>query len=230
MSARHIALVPAAGTGSRMGASKPKQYLDLLGQPLVLHTLRALHAVAALEMIAIVLAPDDRVFDALDLAGLDRLKVLRCGGASRAETVRNGLDALGGVMAANDWVLVHDAARPCLGTAAVERLMTTLADDPVGGLLALPVADTVKRADANACVAETVPRTNLWLAQTPQMFRARLLMTALARDDLASVTDEASAIEALGLRPRLVLGDVRNLKVTYPEDLAWAAHGLRTGS
>ncbi|MBL8509094.1 MAG: 2-C-methyl-D-erythritol 4-phosphate cytidylyltransferase, partial [Chitinimonas sp.] len=151
------------------------------------------------------------------------LTVLRCGGASRAETVRNGLQALAGELAADDWVLVHDAARPCIAPADVARLITALREDSVGGLLAVPVADTLKRADAACRVAGTVPRDGLWRAQTPQMFRHGVLCRALAEGACEAITDEASAIEAAGMSPRLVVGDERNIKVTYPQDLALAA-------
>lgn len=219
---RFVALVPAAGSGSRMGSALPKQYLPLRGEPLLRHALRALAAAEAVERVVLVLSPDDDRFDAAMAAGLAKLEVLRCGGASRAETVRNGLEALAATLAPDDWVLVHDAARPCLDPAEVERLIAELRDDAVGGLLALPLADTLKRADEDGRVAATVPRGGLWRAQTPQMFRHGLLRQALGRAADDGVTDEASAIEALGLAPRLVAGSERNLKVTYPDDLALA--------
>lgn len=222
--ARCVALVPAAGSGARMGSAQPKQYLALCGQALLLHTLAALLASPALQQVAVVLSPEDGWFDALTLPLDPRLVVLRCGGASRAETVRNGLLAL--PQAEDDWVLVHDAARPCLQAADTARLIAALQDDPVGGLLALPVADTLKRADAAGRVAATVPREQLWRAQTPQMFRYGLLLRALSTEAGAQITDEASAIERLGLAPRLVLGSERNIKVTYPHDLALAARWL----
>ncbi|GAB3267861.1 IspD/TarI family cytidylyltransferase [Chitinimonas naiadis] len=220
---RFIALVPAAGSGSRMASITPKQYLPLLGEPLLLHTLRALAASRSLASVVLVLSPQDEWFDLAWQAQVDKLSVLRCGGASRAETVRNGLAALAGELSAEDWVLVHDAARPCITADAVDGLIATLRDDPVGGLLAVPVADTLKRADEAERVAATVPRQGLWRAQTPQMFRHGLLLDALSRVADDSITDEASAIEASGLTPRLVAGSERNIKVTYPDDLALAA-------
>lgn len=237
--ARHIALVPAAGAGSRMRSEVPKQYLPLLGQPLLMHALAALAAVPAIDRVVLVLSPEDEWFDACMQAPVGRialtapsgtadaglqgkLTVLRCGGTSRAETVRNGLAALAGEVAAGDWILVHDAARPCIDPADVERLIAALADDLVGGILATPVADTLKRADGER-VAATVPRAGLWRAQTPQMFRHGMLLDALRRAADDGVTDEASAIEALGHAPQLVPGSERNLKVTYPDDLALAA-------
>ncbi|MDN3576503.1 2-C-methyl-D-erythritol 4-phosphate cytidylyltransferase [Chitinimonas viridis] len=220
---RYVALLPAAGAGSRMASSVPKQYLALLGEPLLLHTLRAMLAVAELDKVVLVLSADDSWFEPDWVVDMPRLTVLRCGGASRAETVRNGLQALAGELAADDWVLVHDAARPCIDPADVARLITTLGDDSVGGLLAVPVADTLKRADAACRVAATVPRDGLWRAQTPQMFRHGALCRALAEGACEAITDEASAIEAAGMSPSLVMGDERNIKVTYPQDLALAA-------
>ena len=146
-----------------------------------------------------------------------------CGGAARAASVFNGLAAVRDLVDADNWVLVHDAVRPCLPAVALTRLIETLADDAVGGLLALPVVDTLKRADAAGRVIKTEPRDGLWQAQTPQMFRYRALFEALRAIDPAVATDEASAMEALGLQPRLVTGDTRNLKVTYPHDLELAA-------
>ncbi|WP_293238413.1 2-C-methyl-D-erythritol 4-phosphate cytidylyltransferase, partial [Paludibacterium sp.] len=216
---RHVALVPAAGSGARFGAACPKQYLQLSGRPLMWHTLSTLCQVAAIDEVALVLSPGDEWFDDYDWT-LPKLTVHRVGGATRAETVKNGIAALG--LSSEDWLLVHDAARCCLSVAMVERLLTEVADDPVGGLLALPVPDTVKRADRDGRVSITLPRQGMWLAQTPQMFRAGVLSQALAGDLTDGVTDEASAIERLGLKPRLVEGDASNFKVTWPRDLPLA--------
>ena len=217
---RCLALVPAAGGGSRMGADRPKQYLDLAGAPLLAHTLRRLLAEPRLARVLVVLAPDDVWFDRFDWPRDVRLEILRVGGATRAESVRNGLLHAGA--AADDWVLVHDAARCCLPPDALDRLIDTLQADPVGGLLALPVADTLKRETSGQRVAQTVSREGLWLAQTPQMFRAGMLALALDRPLDRAVTDEASPIERLGLVPRLVTGDALNFKVTWPHDLVLA--------
>jgi 2-C-methyl-D-erythritol 4-phosphate cytidylyltransferase len=214
-----IALVPAAGSGSRFGAASPKQYLQLLGKPLMWHTLSTLAAVPAIDRVVVVVSPEDEWFDGFDWS-IPKLEVLRMGGASRAASVRNGLAAL--AAQGDDWVLVHDAARCCLTVAMVERLISRVADDEVGGLLALPVADTVKRADNHARVSKTVSRDGLWLAQTPQMFRAGQLLRALAAERESAITDEASAIEMLGLKPCLVEGEAQNFKVTYPADLVLA--------
>jgi 2-C-methyl-D-erythritol 4-phosphate cytidylyltransferase len=218
---RMFALVPAAGTGSRMGEGPPKQYLPLAGRAMIHHTLWSLMRARRIERVFVVLAPDDPEWDGLDWSAFgDRLVSLRCGGASRAESVRNGLAAAPGVED-DDWVLVHDAARPCLPLEALERLVATLSGDAVGGLLAVRAADTLKRGDADDRVVETVPRQHIWHAQTPQMFRRGLLLRAIDYAGPAA-TDEASAVEALGLKPLLVEGDSRNLKVTFPGDLALA--------
>ncbi|OHX20361.1 2-C-methyl-D-erythritol 4-phosphate cytidylyltransferase [Chromobacterium sphagni] len=217
--ARYIALVPAAGSGSRFGAASPKQYLQLNGKPLMWHTLATLAAVSAIDEVAVVISPHDEWFDDFNW-DLPKLRVYRVGGATRAESVSHGLAAV--ASGDDDWVLVHDAARCCVSVAAVERLIATLAGHPVGGLLALPVPDTVKRADSEGHVGTTVPRNGLWLAQTPQMFRAGLLANALRDQPADDITDEASAIERAGLKPLLVEGDAQNFKVTYPRDLALA--------
>ncbi len=223
---RHFAIVPAAGSGSRFGAERPKQYLELLGRPLIFHTLAALVACPHIERVWVVLAPDDPWWPKFDWHELGaKLETVRCGGETRAESVRNGLQAAAMVAAEDDWVLVHDAARPCLSAEMLAQLFDDLADDPVGGLLAVPVADTLKRADARQRVAATEPRDGLWQAQTPQMFRYARLSEAL--EQCTAVTDEAGAIEMLGLQPKLVRCDSTNLKVTYPADLALAAMILR---
>jgi 2-C-methyl-D-erythritol 4-phosphate cytidylyltransferase len=218
-----FALIPAAGSGSRMGGDLPKQYLPLAGKPLLYHAIGCLFRQAAIERIFVVLAAGDRHYAEYDWqAFAAKLELLYCGGEARAASVFNGLLAVREVIDDSDWVLVHDAVRPCLTPKVLERLIATLRDDPTGGLLALPVVDTLKRGDADAFVVRTEPREHLWQAQTPQMFRYRLLLEALHASGLEHVTDEASAIEQFGLRPRLVMGDSRNLKVTYPQDLELA--------
>ncbi|MDP2809605.1 MAG: 2-C-methyl-D-erythritol 4-phosphate cytidylyltransferase [Rhodocyclaceae bacterium] len=219
-----FALVPAAGGGTRMGSLTPKQYLPLAGRPLIYHALAALAAVPAIERVFVVLSPDDTEWGRHDWSGLGKVEVLRCGGATRAMSVVNGLRAMAaGRVAADDWVLVHDAARACLTPAHVETLIREAGDDPVGGILAVPVADTLKRATTAGPMPRidaTVPREGLWQAQTPQMFRHGMLLEAL--EFAPSVTDEASAIEALGLSPKLVAGDAANMKITWPADLGLA--------
>jgi 2-C-methyl-D-erythritol 4-phosphate cytidylyltransferase len=229
MAPRCFALVPCAGTGQRAGTAGPKQYETLSGRPVVAWTLDALAAVPALAATLVVLAPDDAVFErhVPGFAG-GRGWVARRGGATRAASVVGGLAALRDRGAHDDdWVLVHDAARCLLRPAWVQRLIEACRDDAVGGLLALPLADTLKQADAEGRVAATVDRGGKWLAQTPQMFRLGLLARALATAG-TGVTDEASAVEALGLAPRLVAGDAENFKLTYPADFALAARLLAT--
>lgn len=229
MSPRHIALVPAAGVGARFGAGLPKQYSLLLGQTVLQHTLAVLQAEQKIDLVVVVIAPDDPYFDQHRWSS-SKLMVLRCGGESRAQTVQQGLNALlrQGLIQDQDWLLVHDAARCCLSAAALAQLIQHLHAHPIGGLLALPVADTLKRANATGEVAATVDRAGLWQAQTPQMFRARLLADALALGDLNHVTDEASAIEALGLQPKLILGEASNFKLTLQQDRLLAEAVLST--
>lgn len=215
---RHFAIVPAAGSGSRMSAAQPKQYLPLLGRPLLYHSLAVLCAVPEIDKVYVVLSVGDAQWRQHDWSTLGpKLVPLFCGGSTRADSVLGGLRAISGDAAQTDWVLVHDAARPCLARWHVEKLIRELARDEVGGLLAVPVADTLKRADERRHVLGTIARERLWQAQTPQMFRYVMLRRAL--EDAQDVTDEASAIEAAGLQPRLVEGDATNLKVTWPLDL-----------
>ena len=224
--ARRWIVVPAAGGATRFGA--PKQYADVAGQPLLARTLARLAAIEA-EAIVVALAPDDDRF-MRSIAPRAGVEVLACGGATRAETVRNALWALAARCHDDDWILVHDAARCCVPLDALARLVDELGDDAVGGLLALPLADTLKRAatDDPARVLRTESRAGLWLAQTPQMFRYRLLCDAYAREAARDCTDDAQAVEALAAArrcamPRLVNGSAQNIKVTYPADLALAA-------
>jgi 2-C-methyl-D-erythritol 4-phosphate cytidylyltransferase len=176
-----------------------------------------------IEQVFVVLAQGDDRFARYDWREFGvRVKALYCGGETRAASVFNGLLASRDLIAANDWVLVHDAARPCLGREELDRLFGEIETEDTGGLLAVPVADTLKRANRELRVAATEPRENLWLAQTPQMFRYRLLIEALRATDPADATDEARAVEGLGLKPRLVMGNTCNIKVTFPEDLTLA--------
>lgn len=226
---RCYALVPCAGVGQRAGTVGPKQYEIVAGRPMVAHTLDALAAVPRIAATLVVLSPDDTQFDALlpGFAG-ERGWVERCGGASRAETVANGLAALRERGAQpQDWVLVHDAARCLVRPAWVDRLIDQCLEDEVGGLLALPLADTLKAEGRDTRVAATVDRSGKWAAQTPQMFRLGLLMPAL-NGPLDGITDEAGAIEALGHAPRLVESSMENFKVTYPADFALAERLLRS--
>jgi 2-C-methyl-D-erythritol 4-phosphate cytidylyltransferase len=220
-----FALIPAAGSGTRSAGAEPKQYRALAGRTMLWHAIRAV-CVPRVQAVFVVLSASDELFARQDWSAFaGRVQPLYCGGASRRDSVYNGLVAMTGSLDADDWVLVHDAARPCLAARDVQALMRECESDAIGGLLALPVADTVKQAGKDeagvARVAGTLDRTQLWLAQTPQMFRAGLLAQALQKAP-ASVTDEAAAVEALGFRPRLVTGSRDNLKVTYPEDFAIA--------
>jgi 2-C-methyl-D-erythritol 4-phosphate cytidylyltransferase len=219
------ALIPAAGSGARLAAGTPKQYLALHGRPMLWHAVRAV-CVPPVRSVFVVLAPGDNAFAAHDWSAFGAsLEPLYCGGETRRDSVYNGLVAAMDEIQADDWVLVHDAARPCLPASDLEKLVQETAGDEVGGILALPVVDTVKRA-AGGRIESTEERTRLWLAQTPQMFRAGLLMQALRRAS-GAVTDEAAAVEQLGLKPRIVAGSRENLKVTWPEDLAIAQSILR---
>jgi 2-C-methyl-D-erythritol 4-phosphate cytidylyltransferase len=203
-----------------MGATIPKQYLPLAGKPLIRHSLETLCAVPQIGRVFVVLAPDDQYWQDEEYADLgSKLRVLRCGGATRAESVASGLRAMSNIAAERDWVLVHDAARACLSVEHVDTLIRNVGGDMVGGLLAVPVADTLKH-EAFGRVDATVSRDDLWQAQTPQMFRHGMLVKALAA--APGVTDEAGAIEALGLKPKLVAADATNFKVTYALDLQLA--------
>jgi len=228
---RCYALVPAAGVGARSGAAGPKQYVSLAGRPMMAHTLAALRRVPGLAATLVVLSPEDDQFETLlpEFEG-ETAWLARCGGATRADTVAAGMRELQARGAQpHDWVLVHDAARCLLQPAWVEQLMAACAGDEVGGLLALPLADTLK-AEQGGRVAATVDRQGKWAAQTPQMFRLGLLLPALSHAESAgaAVTDEASAIEALGHRPLLVASSLENFKVTWPADFALAERLLRS--
>ena len=227
--ARLFALVPAAGGGSRFGGVMPKQYADLGGRPLLARTLDRLVAALPPVTIVVALATDDAFYDTV-VGSRPAVEAQRCGGATRSETVANALAALGSRCRDDDWILVHDAARPCVPVEAVLRLTAELAADAVGGLLAIPVADTLKRGDdaAPERVRSTMDRAGLWQAQTPQLFRFGILRNAFALPGALAATDEAQAVEALAITgacaaPRLITGSAQNVKVTYPADLALAA-------
>src|SRR6266478_8953383 len=218
MNARYFGLVPAAGSGSRFGADVLKQYSPLAGKPMLYHSIQRLLATPEVEIVFVVLPPGDTEFRRHDWRAFgERLAPLYCGGASRRDSVLNGLVAAASAVDSNDWMLVHDAARPCLGTPELRRLIEEAGRDEVGGILAIPVADTVKRADDEHRIAATEARDGLWRAQTPQMFRHGMLLRALREAE--HVTDEASAVEALGYKPKLVEGSTKNLKVTFAADL-----------
>ena len=211
------ALIPCAGAGLRAGADGPKQYQSLADKPLVRHTLAAFAGVARLHCTLVVVAPDDEFFDQTE----ESISIAPCGGSTRAGSVFNGLNHLLTLGAdVNDWVLVHDAARCLVTPAQINTLIDACLGDAVGGLLAHKLPDTLKR-EVNGRVVATLDRSDKWLAQTPQMFRLGALRAALLHAG-DKVTDEASAMEALGLQPLLVAGSAQNFKVTYPEDFALA--------
>jgi 2-C-methyl-D-erythritol 4-phosphate cytidylyltransferase/2-C-methyl-D-erythritol 2,4-cyclodiphosphate synthase len=215
-------IMPAAGSGRRFGAAVPKQYLDLAGRAIIEHSLALFLADSRCRGVVVALDPGDQRFGGLPLSRDRRIQCVT-GGVQRCDSVRNALAAIKG--ADEDWVLVHDAARPCLSRDDLDGLVAELADDPVGGLLAAPLSDTLKRADPGQRVTDTPPRESLWRALTPQMFRLGLLREAMAAAHAAGrePTDEAQAVEWVGRSPRLVAGRADNLKVTSPADLALAA-------
>ncbi|MBA3594242.1 MAG: 2-C-methyl-D-erythritol 4-phosphate cytidylyltransferase [Pseudomonadota bacterium] len=224
---RFFALIPCAGQGTRAvgdsakHAALPKQYQPIAGTPMVLHTLKAFAGVPRIASCLVVVAPGDSFLDGRAPDGVD---VAACGGASRAASVLNGLEQLAaGGGEADDWVLVHDAARCLIAAALIDQLIDACHSDPVGGLLAQPVPDTLKQGQDDRVVA-TLPREDKWQAQTPQMFRLGALTQALKMAVTLgeAVTDEASAMEAVGLAPKLVRGSAHNFKVTWPEDFVLA--------
>jgi len=203
-----------------MGSSSPKQYVPIAGKPMLLHVLDTFAASAVIDHTFVVVSAEDNhikqiMDDAPHLA--ERVTIIYNGGATRHVSVLKGLRVLSDHAQADDWILVHDAARPGLTGDMIARLIEEVGDDSVGGLLALQVVDTLKRGGTDRRVQATVPRSGLWAAQTPQMFRYAMLRKALEQVD--DVTDESSAIEALGLQPKLVEGSMRNIKVTTPEDV-----------
>ena len=225
------AVVPAAGAGSRMGADIPKQYLTLAGQTVLEHSMDVLLACERIATVVLVLSADDERWPEIQ----DRYKDSRVetvtGGAERCHSVLNGLEHLAGTAGVDDWVLVHDAARPCVRQQDIEMLMTRLEDHAVGGLLGVPVADTMKQVDSDSMILKTVERDGLWRALTPQMFRLGPLRDAL-QQAIASgvmVTDDASAMEMAGYRARMVEGQADNIKITRPADLQLAEFYLQSG-
>lgn len=221
---RYFALIPASGTGSRMQCNQPKQYMTIMGKPMIQHVLDIFASFDAISHTFVVINKDDEQLPEL-LKQLPHLQqkvtLLFDGGATRQETVSQGLQRIESLVDKEDWILIHDAARPGLTHQLLQHLIDAVANDPVGGLLALPVVDTLKKASQNRS-QHTVPRKDMWAAQTPQMFRYHLLCQASeqSKDQLHTITDDASAIEMLGYHPQLVIGSPANLKVTYPHDVA----------
>lgn len=217
------AIVPAAGIGARMGSLTPKQYLPLAGRTVLGQTLSRLAGLPGLAGIVVALHPEDDYWP--DVALPATVPVVVCaGGARRSESVGNALEALRERAAEDDWVLVHDAVRPCVRVVEIAALLHQIAQHPCGGLLAVPVSSTLKRSDGAGDVAATVDRDHVWQAATPQAFRLAVLREALqaAQRSGVEVTDEASALELAGYAPRLVRGSADNIKITYPEDLVLA--------
>lgn len=218
------AIVPAAGNGSRMQADRPKQYLSLLDQPVIMHTFERLISHPRIAGVVVAVADNDPFWETLPIPESWALHRAQ-GGAERSESVLNALTLLAQITQNDPWVLVHDAARPCLRHTDIDRMLNTLLQDTVGGILGVPVTETVKRVDSQNRIIETVSRDNLWRAATPQMFRLQTLIKALEQTRLAQckVTDEASAMEYAGYQPKMVEGHADNLKITLPQDLALAA-------
>lgn len=217
------AIIPAAGIGTRMNSALPKQYLPLAGKSVLANTLDRLAQIPDLGATVVALHPEDRYWAQQGRA--EHAGLITCsGGAERAQSVLNGLHALQGRAEADDWVLVHDAVRPCVRVQDILNLLATLARHPVGGLLATPVSSTLKRANDDAEIIATVPREAMWQASTPQAFPYGMLRAALeqALAQGVSVSDEAAAMERAGHRPRLVRGGADNIKITYPDDLLMA--------
>lgn len=215
------AVVPAAGVGKRMGADRPKQYLPLAGKTVIEHSLQRLCDIAAIQAVVVAISQADGYWENLAVSAKVQPTL---GGEERFHSVFNALLHLQGQAEANDWVLVHDAARPCVRPSDIEKLMYTLAAHPVGGLLAASVRDTMKRADHQGQVAETVSRSGLYHALTPQMFRYGVLFKALEQvlQQQLNVTDDAQAIELQGLQAVLIDAHADNIKITHPQDLALA--------
>jgi 2-C-methyl-D-erythritol 4-phosphate cytidylyltransferase len=217
-------IIPAAGAGTRMQSDVPKQYLPLLGRPVIVHALERLCDYSRVQGVLVGIAPGDRYWAGLTIGTPGKFLGIFEGGAVRAQTVLNGLAALSAYARPDDWVMVHDAVRPCLRRADLDRLATAAFGCADGALLAAAVADTIKRGDAQGRVQETVSRVGLWRALTPQMFplgKLRdALKAALARNE--DVTDDSVAMERIGARPVLVEGHPDNIKITHPSDLALA--------
>ena len=224
---RYWAIVPAAGHGSRMQQPIAKQYLPLAGSTVLEITLRRLKSLELFEKIVVPIGVEDSLWRETDLAA-DRAFLAVRGGAERSESIMAALLALEGLADENDWVLVHDAVRPCFRSADIRRMIFSLAKHPVGGLLAEPILDTVKEVDKNNVIIKTLDRKQLWRAQTPQMFRYQMLITALEEASKSSleITDEASALELIGLQPIVLDGSASNIKITIPGDLNLAEYYL----
>ncbi len=221
------AIIPAAGIGRRIGSETPKQYLQINGKPILQYSINLFLQHQLIDGVVIVLAENDTFWKGLQINESEKL-ITTIGGVERFHSVLNGLIALEGRLDTDDWVLVHDAARPCLEISDIDKLINSTVTHPTGGILAMPVRDTMKRAGEDNLIIETVDRNQLWHALTPQMFRFKKLRQAIedAIENNIPITDEAQAIEQTGQRPILVEGSARNIKVTRPEDLALASFYL----
>lgn len=223
MSKKYWAIIPAAGSGTRMNTDIPKQYLVVQGKTILEHTLTAFLNSDLIYKIVVAVAKDDVYWPEIQ-RGLDHSKIMTVmGGEERVHSVAQGLVAISDIADVNDGVLVHDAVRPCIDVMVISNLIKALENHAVGGLLGIPVRDTLKKVNQNSAVIETVPREQVWQAQTPQLFRYGLLKKAISegRAGNSPITDEASAIEYLGLQPLMVLGSGNNIKITFPEDLVF---------
>lgn len=221
-------MIPAAGVGTRMGIESPKQYIVIHGKTIIEHTLDCFLQREEIEKIVVAIAKDDPYWSTLAVAKHEKI-ITAPGGKERFQSVLNGLMSLSGKAADNDWILVHDAARPCLNQPAINRLLDELRSHDVGGILGLPCRDTIKRANASGAIEATVDRDKLWLAQTPQMFRYKKLITALNKvvAENILVTDEAMAMELSGYNPLLIQGHPENIKITHKDDLQHAEFYLQ---
>lgn len=220
---KYWAIIPAAGLGKRMGSTKPKQYLTLLDKTILEHTIGKLINYPVISKVVVVLHQDDQYWQQLSLPQLNQI-ITTTGGKARVNSVLQGLQALHELAAPNDWVLVHDAVRPCVRHQDLDRLIQQVEQHSVGGILGIPISDTLKHIDEEGHIEKTLSREYTWRAQTPQMFRYRLLVSALERALINNIdiTDEASALEYIQKRPKMVYGDPRNLKITFAADLALA--------
>lgn len=218
MTNRYFAVVPAAGAGKRMNLSTPKQYLPLGDATVLEHSLAPFLACDRIEKVVVALADDDQSWGRLSIANHPKI-ITTVGGELRFQSVLNALAALKEIAAEDDWVLVHDAVRPCLQTDDLNALIDGVSEEPHGGLLAAPLVDTIKHVE-NDRVIKTVDRSTLWRALTPQMFRYHVLCDFLTQ--ATDVTDESSAAERAGYQPKIIQGRADNIKVTYPSDLAAA--------
>ena len=213
-----VALIPCAGMGSRIGYTTPKQYIKINGSTILEHTISAFLKVKFIDEVVVVVAPNDNfIHDIVGILKEPKIKILRIGGKTRAQTVINGLSYI--ELNENDWILVHDAARCCIEPNLINEQIESLKNNDVGGILAIPAVDTIKYVE-NGVIRKTLDRANIYLAQTPQMFRYNVLKTALSTaENLDSITDEASAVEALGVKVKIILGDAKNIKVTNRDDI-----------